>query len=50
MYRIVHEEPEGWENSFAIYFGRRRISHCRYSGTARATMRTLIRRDDDEAV
>lgn len=50
MYRIVHEEPEGWEKAFAIYFCHRRVTHCRYSDTARATLRMLIGRDDDEAV
>lgn len=42
MYRIKQEEPEGWEKAHVIYFGDRRITHCRYKDTAAQVIQTMI--------
>ena len=42
MYRIVQEEPEGWEKAFAVYFGEKRITHCRFLDSAETAIQKLI--------
>jgi hypothetical protein len=42
MYRIVQEEPEGWQKAFAIYFGDKRITHASFLDAAQETIKTLI--------
>jgi len=42
MYRIVQEEPEGWQKAFAVYFGDKRISHCSFKDSAQVAVMKLI--------
>ncbi len=42
MYRIIQQEPEGWEKAFAIYLGDKRITHCRFMDTAQDAVMKLL--------
>lgn len=45
MYRIVQEEPEGWQKAFVIYFGAKRVTHASFRDTAEAAIQKLIGTD-----
>lgn len=42
MYRIVQEEPEGWQKAFVIYFGAKRVAHCSFKGSAEIAVQKII--------
>jgi hypothetical protein len=42
MYRIVQEEPEGWQKAFVIYFADKRITHSSFRDTAQVAVMKLI--------